>query len=84
MRKSRKRKPERRAVVAIPPAELRSYLEDRGLSQEAFANRLKVSQGLVAQWLAGRVAISPDRAKQIEAETGIPRMRLLYPNERAA
>jgi transcriptional regulator with XRE-family HTH domain len=66
------------------PKELPAYLERTGLSQQQFAEKLKVSQGLVWQWLNGETAISPDKARAIEALTGIPRIRLLYPEERAA
>jgi DNA-binding transcriptional regulator YdaS (Cro superfamily) len=46
-----------------------SYLEKHGLSQEQFAKKLGVSQGLIWQWINGRTKISPDRALRIEEAT---------------
>ena len=59
-------------------------MEEQGLSQQGLADKLKVSQGLVWQWLNGETSITPERAKHIEEITGIPRIRLLYPEERVA
>lgn len=47
---------------------LRAYLEKNG-GQTAFAKKLKVSQGLVWQWLNGETRITAERAVQIEAVT---------------
>ena len=47
-----------------------AYLKKYGLSQQEFANQLKVSQGLVWQWINGRTRIKAERAKQIEEVTG--------------
>lgn len=68
---------------------LSTYLEKQGLSQEAFAKSIGVSQGLVWQWLDGRTRITAERAIEIEKKTGgaITRRDLrpdLYPDERAA
>lgn len=49
---------------------LAEYLEDTKTSQDAFAEKLGVTQGLVWQWLSGRTRITPERAKQIELATG--------------
>jgi DNA-binding transcriptional regulator YdaS (Cro superfamily) len=51
-------------------APIRAYLKKNGLSQQAFADRLLVSQGLVWQWLDHRTEITARRAKQIEQATG--------------
>lgn len=59
-------------------------MEEQGLSQQQLADKLKVSQGLVWQWLNGETSITPERAKDIEEITGIERIRLLYPAERVA
>lgn len=48
---------------------LRDYLADQGISQQEFASRLGVTQGLVWQWLRGRTRISAERAVQIERAT---------------
>lgn len=49
--------------------DIKSYLSDRGLSQEQFAKQIGVTQGLVWQWLDGRTRITPERAKEIESKT---------------
>lgn len=48
---------------------IRSYLKKHRMSQEAFADLIGVSQGLVWQWLKGQTRITADRAKQIETRT---------------
>lgn len=72
----------RRKKNAVHP--LVPYLESKRLSQQEFADSIGVSQGLVWQWLNWRTGISRDKARDIERVHGIPRMRLLYPEERAA
>jgi len=49
--------------------DIKTYLSDRGLSQEQFAKQIGVTQGLVWQWLDGRTRITPERAKEIEDKT---------------
>lgn len=49
--------------------DLQNYLQKHGLSQEAFGEKLGVSQGLVSQWLNGETGITNERAKQIAAVT---------------
>lgn len=46
-----------------------AFLAAKGLSQEAFAKQLGVSQGLVWQWLSGKTRITAERAKEIEDAT---------------
>jgi transcriptional regulator with XRE-family HTH domain len=77
-------KPIRKKRIAAIPVDLERYMEKHGLSQQHLADKLKVSQGLVWQWLNGVTAISPEKAKDLEDITGIPRIRLLYPEERIA
>ena len=67
-----------------PGNAIRAYLERQQLSQQDFADRLEVSQALVSAWVNGAIAVSPEKAKRIEELTGIPRLALLYPDERAA
>jgi transcriptional regulator with XRE-family HTH domain len=59
-------------------------MEANGLSQKQFGDKVGVSQGLVSQWLTGDTKMTPERAKEIEELTGIPRLQLLYPEEQAA
>ena len=49
---------------------LKLYLKRHKLSQQAFADRLDVSQGLVWQWLNGRSKVTGDMAVKIEDLTG--------------
>ena len=48
---------------------LKSYLKRHKLSQQAFADRLDVSQGLVWQWLNGRSKVKGEMAVKIEELT---------------
>lgn len=49
--------------------DLAAYLSAHDLTQKAFAARLKVSAGLVSQWLSGETKITGERAVQIENAT---------------
>ena len=69
--------------------DIKAYLKEHSMSQEEFATKLGVTQGLVWQWLEGRTRITAERAVEIEAATGgkVTRHELrpdLYPEERAA
>ena len=59
-------------------------MEAKGLSQKALGESVGVSQGLVWQWITGRCGITSAKAREIEKVTGIPRLTLLYPDERGA
>ena len=48
---------------------LAAYLESEELSQQAFGEKLGVSQGLVHQWLTMATKITAERAVQIETVT---------------
>lgn len=48
---------------------IQGYLRKHELTQEDFANRLGVSQGLVWQWINGRTRITAEWAKAIERDT---------------
>ncbi len=50
--------------------DIQTYLRETGVTQTAFAGQLRVSQGLVWQWLKGRTPITAERAVQIERATG--------------
>lgn len=49
--------------------DLQTYLAESGTTQEAFAKKLGVTQGLVNQWLKGKVRIPPERWRAIYAAT---------------
>lgn len=72
----------RKKRVVLP--ELKDYIERNGLTQEGFAEKLKVSQGLVWQWIHGQTEITKQKAVAIEALTQINRNRLMFPKERVA
>lgn len=55
--------------------DIKTYLETHGDSQEQFAKRIGVSQGLVWQWLEGRTRITAERAIEIEEKTDRQIMR---------
>ena len=67
-----------------PGGAIRAYLEKHGLSQQDFADQVGVSQSIVSQWINGVKSVSPEMAREVEHVTGIPRLALLYPDERAA
>ena len=50
--------------------ELADYLSSKQISQDDFAKRLGVTQGLVSQWLTARTRITAERALEIEKATG--------------
>jgi DNA-binding transcriptional regulator YdaS (Cro superfamily) len=49
---------------------LSDYLAARELSQQQFAEKLGVSQGMVHQWIAGRTPVAAQKAVLIEQTTG--------------
>lgn len=67
-----------------PGGAIQAFLRKQGISQKAFGDSLGVSQALVSQWITGVTQVTPKLAKQIEQQYGIPRLLLLYPEERAA
>lgn len=67
-----------------PGGAIQAYLLKQRISQKEFGDSLGVSQGLVSQWVTGETQVSPRWAKKIEEQHGIPRLLLLYPEERAA
>lgn len=48
---------------------IKTYLKKHELTQEDFAIKLGVSQGLIWQWLDGRTRITAERAVEIEEKT---------------
>lgn len=58
------------------PNPLRSYREKRGLSQQALAELLGVSRGLVSLIETGERQITPKNAKDWEPKLGISRAKL--------
>jgi transcriptional regulator with XRE-family HTH domain len=55
---------------------IRQYREQHGLSQEAMAEVLGVSRGLVSLIETGERPITPENAKEWEPKLGIPRETL--------
>ena len=54
---------------------LKSYLKKHKLTQEEFARTMRVSKGLIWQWLNGHTEITAERAVEIERATegAVPR-----------
>lgn len=50
---------------------LKDYMECNNLSQQCVANRLKVSQGFIAQIITGQKSISMDFCLRLEMITGV-------------
>lgn len=66
MRKSRN-------IIATPPgATIREQLEDRGMSQKAFALRMGMSEKHISQLINGEVRLTPETAERLEMVLGIP------------
>lgn len=55
---------------------LSEYRKQAGLTQGELAKRLKVSRQLIGMIEAGERDVTPQKAKQWEMLTGIPRARL--------
>jgi addiction module HigA family antidote len=55
-----------------PGAILKEELEERGLSANAFALRLRVPPQRIQEIVAGRRGISPETALRLEASLGTP------------
>lgn len=49
--------------------DMATYLEQTGLTQKAFGRLVGVSQGMVWQWLTGRLRVTAVRAVAIERAT---------------
>lgn len=49
---------------------LKTYLRKTRTTQQAFADALGVSQGLVSQWIKGVTRITGEQAVEIEDKTG--------------
>ena len=50
---------------------LNDYLQEQGLSQVAFAERVGIKQSQVSEWLHGKAKPGYDLLKQIARHTGI-------------
>lgn len=48
---------------------LKKYLKDTGLTQTEFAEKAGVNQGLVSQWLSGKLKVSAERVIAVERAT---------------
>lgn len=53
------------------PQILNDYLQDQGLSQVAFAERVGVKQSQISEWLHGKAKPGYDLLKQIARRTGV-------------
>lgn len=63
----------RNSILAIPPGEtIKEQLEDRGMSQLEFADRMGYSTKFISQLLNGKVALTHPTALRLESVLGIP------------
>ena len=49
---------------------IKAYIKRHGITQQAFADRVGVSQSAVQQWIIGRTRPTPKLARVIIRETG--------------
>lgn len=68
---------------------IRKYLKDTGLTQAQFAEKAKVPQGLVSQWVNDKLRVSAERVLDVESATEgrLSRHDLrpdIYPRDNAA
>lgn len=62
-----------RTYIATPPgATIKEQLEDRGMSQKEFADRLGVTQKHISHLINGVVHLTPEMALRLEMVLGIP------------
>lgn len=52
-----------------PGIAIQAYLEKHRISQQDFADKVGVSQGLVSQWIKGRSRVTPRLAPIVIRET---------------
>lgn len=59
--------------IATPPgATIKEQLNDRGMTQKEFANRMGMSKKRASKLLSGCVHLTPDTAERLELVLGIP------------
>lgn len=62
-----------RKTVAIPPGEtIKEQLQDRGLTQKEFAERMDMSEKHISKLINGEVQLTPETACRLEMVLGIP------------
>lgn len=76
--KAKSRQSVREAQLNRNRAAIRQVIEACGGTQMDVARRLGVTQAAVSKWLL-RGWVSPSRARELEALTGISRMQLIDP-----
>lgn len=60
-------------LIATPPgATIREQLESRGISQEEFAVRMKMSEEYLGKLVNGQVQLTPAIAERLEMVLGVP------------
>ena len=59
--------------IAIPPGEtIREQLENRGMTQKEFAQRMDMSEKHISNLINGKVELTIEMALRLEAVFGIP------------
>lgn len=60
-------------TIAIPPgATIREQLENRGMPQKEFAQRMGMSEKHISRLINGKVELTPDVALRLESVLGLP------------
>ena len=60
-------------IIAIPPGEtIREQLENRGMNQKEFSQRMDMSEKHISRLINGKVELTQDMALRLEAVLGLP------------
>ncbi|WP_296826174.1 helix-turn-helix transcriptional regulator [uncultured Megasphaera sp.] len=64
---------ESKSYIAVPPgATIKEQLEDRGMTQNDFSERMGMSETTIGKLMNGEVHLTPDIAEKIELVLGVP------------
>lgn len=64
---------ESRTYIATPPGEtIKEQLEDRGMSQKEFSQRMGMSEKHISRLINGEVQLTPEVAYRLETVLGVP------------
>ena len=62
-----------KTYIAIPPGEtIKEQLDDRGMTQKEFADRMDLTPKHISQLINGKVSLTPETAGKLELVFGIP------------
>ena len=62
-----------KSILAVPPGTtIHEQLENRGMSQREFAQRMGMSEKHISRLINGKVELTPEVALRLESVLGIP------------